>query len=267
MGDITVPGATVFTMMPSGASARERFFDALAIAAFAAVNPMSPGLWWRIDDAATFTIARERRLAEQRERGARRADHGEHAEVELVEPRGVGEVVEAADVRGPDRVHEHVALAPALVEERERGLDLAGVEQVALEPDGVVGAGGEQLLLRLAEVARRAGEHRDARALASRGARRSRARRRAVPPATTGRAPLQSEVHGQPLISARVDGPGDRRVSGSPVARGHEVVPPQRRAGREDVAARAARRRRAGRRGRRYVRESVASSCDANSSP
>ena len=55
MGDITVPGATVFTMIPSGASARDRFFDALAIAAFDAVKPMSPGLWWRIDDAATFT--------------------------------------------------------------------------------------------------------------------------------------------------------------------------------------------------------------------
>ena len=45
MGDITVPGATVLTMMPSGASARDRFFDALAIAAFEAVKPISPGLW------------------------------------------------------------------------------------------------------------------------------------------------------------------------------------------------------------------------------
>ncbi len=39
-----MPGATVFTMIPSGASARDRFFEALAIAAFDAVNPMSPGL-------------------------------------------------------------------------------------------------------------------------------------------------------------------------------------------------------------------------------
>ena len=38
-------GATVFTMIPSGASARDRFFEALAIAALAAVKPMSPGLW------------------------------------------------------------------------------------------------------------------------------------------------------------------------------------------------------------------------------
>ena len=31
-------------------------------------------------------------------------------------------------------------LAPPLVEERERGFDLAGVEQVALQADGIVGA-------------------------------------------------------------------------------------------------------------------------------
>ena len=44
-GDITVPGQTVFTRMPSGASARARFFEALAIAALAAVWAIRPGLW------------------------------------------------------------------------------------------------------------------------------------------------------------------------------------------------------------------------------
>jgi hypothetical protein len=91
--------------------------------------------------------ARERRLPEQRQRGARRADHGEHTEVELVEPGRVGQVVETADVRGADGVHQRVAFAPTFVEERERGFDLTGVEEVALEPDGVFGAGGEELLL------------------------------------------------------------------------------------------------------------------------
>ena len=42
---MTVPGHTVLTTMPSGASARARFLEALASAAFAAVKPISPGLW------------------------------------------------------------------------------------------------------------------------------------------------------------------------------------------------------------------------------
>src|SRR5262249_7952610 len=54
--DITVPGHTVFTRMPSGARARARFFDALAMAALAAVWAMSPGLWCRIDASARVTM-------------------------------------------------------------------------------------------------------------------------------------------------------------------------------------------------------------------
>ncbi len=150
-------------------------------------------------------------------------------------PHIVGEVVDAADVRGPDRVHEHVQLAPSLVEERERGFDLAGVEQVALEPDRVVGAEREQLLLRLAEVFRRAGEHRDACAFACQetGGR---------PPHTTrsagdhGRPPLQPELHVQPTISGRELARQVRRAQRLAGRADHEVVPPQRRARREDVA-------------------------------
>ncbi len=67
-------------------------------------------------------------------------------------------------MRGPDGVHQRVALTPPLVEEGERGLDLAGVEQVALEADGVLRARRQELLLRLAEMARSAGQHCDPRA-------------------------------------------------------------------------------------------------------
>ena len=199
---MTVPGATVFTMMPSGARARDRFFEALAIAALAAVKPMSPGLWCRIDDAATFTTRGERRLAQQRQRGACGAHHREHAEVEFVEPCGVGEVVEAADVRGADGVDQHVELTPPLVEEFERRFHLTRVEQVALEADGVLGARREELLLGLAQVRRGAGEHRDPAAFG--GEQFGRGPPHAACPARDDRRPsLQSEIHQRSSCAAR----------------------------------------------------------------
>ena len=222
-------------MMPSGASARERFFDALGHRRLRRGEPDEPGALVTDRRRGDVHDACERRLAQQRERGARGADHGEHAEVELVEPRGVGEVVEPADVRGADGVHQRVALAPALVEERERGFDLAGVEQVALEPDGVLGARGEELLLRFAEVARRAGEHRDARALG--GEQLGGGASHAAGAAGDDRGPSpQSEVH-QTRVPRRAGGRGASAVSGSPVARVDQLVPAQRRAGREHVVA------------------------------
>lgn len=93
--------------------------------------------------------------------------------VEVVEPPDV-----RADVRGADGVHERVALAPPLVEERERGLDLPGVDQVALEPDGVLGAEHEELGLGLAQVGGSPGEGPPAGSLRGRAARRWPARHR-----------------------------------------------------------------------------------------
>ena len=155
----------------------------------------------------------ERGLAQQRERGAGGAHHREHAEVELVEPGGVGQVVEPAHVRGADGVDEHVALAPPLVEEGERRFDLAGVEQIALEADGILGSGGQELVLGFAQVGRGAGEHRDPAAFGGE-------QLRGGAPDTTRAArdhrgtAAQAEVHQAASCRARW-----RALRGSPVAR------------------------------------------------
>ena len=183
-------------MMPSGASARDEVLRRARHRGLRRGEADEPGALVTDRRRGDVHDARERRLAQQRQRGARRAHHREHAEVELVEPRVVGEVVEAADVRGADGVHERVALAPPLVEERERGFDLAGVEQVALRGrwrrSAPAARSSSSVSRRSARCAR---QHRDAARLRRRAAPRWRARRRACPPATTvGRVPAQSEL-------------------------------------------------------------------------
>ena len=88
-----------------------------------------------------------------------------------------------------DRVDERVALAPPLVEERERGLDLAGVEEVALQAERLFGARGDEGFLRVAQLGLVASEDGDAGPL--RGEQlRARTADAARPPATTVARPL-----------------------------------------------------------------------------
>ena len=131
-------------------------------------------------------------------------------------------------------VHQHVALAPTLVEERERGFDLAGVEEVAFEADGVFRSRREQLVLGLAQMARGPGEHRDPGALGREhlgGGPPHPAR----PARHDGGAALESEVH-QGLQSA---GELSGEVRGREWLAGRafdQLVPTERRSGGEHVA-------------------------------
>ena len=159
----------------------------------------------------------------------------------------VGEVVEPADVRGTDGVHERVALAPPLVEERERGFDLAGVEQVALEADGVLGAGGEELVLGLAQVGSACAPAPRRGSLRRRAARRWRDPTPRVPPATTVARPCSPRSirgrfvarPGRPASSTQLVSRASWRAgasSGSPVARVTRSSHRSDAPGREDVA-------------------------------
>src|SRR5262245_58977375 len=55
-GDRNDPGDTVFTRIPSGANPKDRFFDRLVIADFAAVYAINPGDCRFVECADTFTI-------------------------------------------------------------------------------------------------------------------------------------------------------------------------------------------------------------------
>src|SRR5205807_10488953 len=115
---------------------------------------------------------------------------------------------------GAGCVADAVGLAPALVEERERGFDRAGVEEVALQADGGGCTRRDQILLGRPDVGVVTTEHRDATAL-GREEVGGGAAHAARPAGDADRPISQPQVHGQAASwRARC-----AAVSGSPVAR------------------------------------------------
>ena len=148
----------------------------------------------------------------------------------VLEPVVLGEVVEAADVRGPAAL-----MRPLSSPHRSsRNVNAASTSPVSsrshLQADGVRRTRGDELVLGLAQVASVRAEHRDPAALGRRGVRPRHGPCR-EPPAMQIARPRSPEVHGQ-AASSRGEMRGGERLTGGPF---DEAVPPQRRPRPEDL--------------------------------